>query len=65
MNDGDATVDADGGSPASADADATRDAASVLDEAIDRPAASAGLVAAAVALAAAFLPWTDSPPLVP
>lgn len=44
---------------------AERDAAHPLDELVDQPAASAGVVAAAVALAAAFLPWTDAPPLVP
>lgn len=36
-----------------------------LDDVVERPAASVGLAAAAVVVAAAFLPWTDAPPLAP
>lgn len=68
MTDGDAGTDGvgnpDAGTAPAREA-AEPDDASPLDGLVDRPAASAGTVVAAVALAAAFLPWTDAPPLVP
>lgn len=66
--DADTPGDAEGGP---ADAPATADAASGPDDEHplawlpDAPAARAGVVVAAVALAAALMPWTDAPPLAP
>lgn len=64
------TADAGGGNTPNGDGNGNAlgrdgDGAHPLDELVDRPAASAGLVAAGVALAAAFLPWTDAPAFVP